>query len=97
VATLDAGKFFGEMSLMTGEPRKATVIAQQDTECFVVDRALFHEILIKKGSLVGEIGKLLAERQSALEGKRDDLTAQAARQSTQQALLTRIKGFFGIT
>jgi small-conductance mechanosensitive channel/CRP-like cAMP-binding protein len=97
VATLEEGKFFGEMSLMTGEPRTATVIAQQDTECFVVDRALFHEILIKKGSLVGEIGKLLAERQSALEGKRDDLTAQAARQNSQQALLTRIKGFFGIT
>jgi CRP-like cAMP-binding protein len=97
VATLDAGMFFGEMSLMTGEPRQATVIAQEDTECYVVDRALFHAILVKKASLVGEIGKLLAERQTALEGKRGDLTAAAARLNTQQALLTRIKGFFGIT
>ena len=29
---LAAGDFFGEMSLLTGEPRSASVIAEDDTE-----------------------------------------------------------------
>jgi small-conductance mechanosensitive channel/CRP-like cAMP-binding protein len=96
VATLSDGQFFGEMSLMTGEPRRATVVATRDTECYVVDRALFHDILQRKDALVGEIGKLLGERQSALDGQREGLTAEAARLGSQQALLSRIKSFFGI-
>jgi small-conductance mechanosensitive channel/CRP-like cAMP-binding protein len=97
VAVLRTGQFFGEMSLMTGEPRKATVVAKGDAECYVVDRALFHEILQKKGSLVDEIGKLLVERQSALEGQREGLTAEAARMNAQNDLLGRMKRFFGLS
>ncbi len=97
VAELSEGQFFGEMSLMTGEPRSATVVAKTGTECYVVDKALFHEILHEKESLVGVIGKLLHEREMELKGERDDLTHEAAaRLNAQQALLTRIKSFFGI-
>jgi small-conductance mechanosensitive channel/CRP-like cAMP-binding protein len=96
VATLHAGQFFGEMSLMTGEPRHATVIAKGDAECYVIDRALFHDVLESKRSLVEEISTLLHKREMELKGEQADLSADAARRSAQQeALLGRIKSFFG--
>ena len=41
IATLGDGQFFGEMSLMTGESRTATVVAKTDVECYVVDKEAF--------------------------------------------------------
>jgi CRP-like cAMP-binding protein len=46
VATLTAGHFFGEMSLLRGEPRKADVIADGGAlECLQLDRDRFVELL----------------------------------------------------
>jgi CRP-like cAMP-binding protein len=97
VAALKAGDFFGEMSLMTGEPRHATVVAKGDAECYVVDRAIFQDILQRKESLVAEIGRLLHQREMELKGEQEGLSADAAaRTLAQSALLGRIKTFFGL-
>ena len=45
VATLTAPDFFGEMGLMTGEPRKADVVAKTDVECFRLPQATFETVL----------------------------------------------------
>ena len=37
VATIEAGGYFGEMSLLTGEPRTATVLAVGDTTVLELD------------------------------------------------------------
>jgi small-conductance mechanosensitive channel/CRP-like cAMP-binding protein len=98
LATLGPGDFFGEMSLMTGDPRRADVVAKSDVQCYVVERAPFQEILQKNAALVGEIGKLFAEREAMLKGQREGLTAEAARARVDhQALLGRIMSFFGLT
>jgi CRP-like cAMP-binding protein len=98
VATLQAGQFFGEMSLMTGEPRRATVVAKNDAECYVIDRALFQEILHKNASLAGRIVQLLSEREMRNKIEREGLSAAAERlHADHQALLGRIKSFFGLT
>ncbi|OGQ11456.1 MAG: hypothetical protein A2138_07265, partial [Deltaproteobacteria bacterium RBG_16_71_12] len=44
VARIGAGSFFGEMSLMTGEPRSATVVAITDVECYRLDAAAFRDL-----------------------------------------------------
>ncbi len=45
VAVVDAGDFFGEMSLLTGEPRSASLKGLEDTECYRLNREAFDDIL----------------------------------------------------
>jgi small-conductance mechanosensitive channel/CRP-like cAMP-binding protein len=98
VATLGAGEFFGEMSLLTGEPRRATVVAKGDVECYVIDRAPFEQILRRNARLAEEIGRLLSEREMRNKIEREGLSAEAARvHADHQALLSRIKDFFGLS
>jgi CRP-like cAMP-binding protein len=95
VATIGVGEFFGEMSLMTGEPRRATIVARVDVDCYVLDRSAFQEIIEKNASLVPEIGKLFAERELNLKAQREGLMLEASRANAEhQALLGRIKAFF---
>lgn len=98
VATLGEGECFGEMSLMTGEPRRATVVAATDAECYVIDRGLFQQILQRNAALAEEIGKLLSEREMRNKIDREGLSAESARvQADHQALLSRIRSFFGLS
>jgi CRP-like cAMP-binding protein len=97
VAKLSAGQFFGEMSLMTGAPRSATVCATSDVDCYVLNRAIFQQLLDKNPSILGEVGRLFAEREVKLKMDREGLSAEAARQHVAgQDLMGRIKSFFGI-
>ncbi len=95
VAVLEAGSFFGEMSLMTGEPRRATVVAKGDAECYVIDKPLFNDVIHNQAALIEEVARLLAERQAALASQQSDGKA-ASEPGAQQALLGRIKSFFGL-
>ena len=45
VNILHAGDSFGEMSLLTGEPRVASLRALEDTDCYRLDRDAFEDIL----------------------------------------------------
>jgi small-conductance mechanosensitive channel/CRP-like cAMP-binding protein len=97
VATLPAGEFFGEMGLMTGEPRTATVVATTDVECFRLDKEAFHDILRRRPEIAEDISHILARRRVELDGIREDLNEEAIRQRmrhTQHDFLNRIRGFF---
>lgn len=48
IATLSSGETFGEMSLISQEPRTATVIALEDTKLFVMNEHLFQKLLTKR-------------------------------------------------
>lgn len=45
IATLRAGDFFGELSLLDGEPRSATAVAVEATETLSLPRNVFRELL----------------------------------------------------
>ncbi|MFH1453728.1 MAG: mechanosensitive ion channel family protein [Armatimonadota bacterium] len=55
--------FFGEMSLLTGDPRSATVSAIEDCEVLVLDKEDLRELLEKNENVRDGISKILAERQ----------------------------------
>jgi small-conductance mechanosensitive channel/CRP-like cAMP-binding protein len=99
VAALDSGDFFGETSLLTGEPRTASVIALAETEVVVVDKADFAEVLAADTGILEGLSMALESRmrnlaeQVAAAGADADLARQPPQRA---ALLTRIRGFFGV-
>jgi CRP-like cAMP-binding protein len=95
VAVLASGQFFGEMSLMTGESRAATVVAKTDCECYIVDKEAFQEILVERPELAGTISDILAHRQIALDGASAE-AALASQTVQKNQLRSKIAAFFGI-
>jgi CRP-like cAMP-binding protein/CheY-like chemotaxis protein len=62
LAHIASGNYFGEMSLLTGEPRSATVIAAEDTETFVLEKEDFDVILEKYPSISIAMSKIMSQR-----------------------------------
>jgi small-conductance mechanosensitive channel/CRP-like cAMP-binding protein len=99
VARLRAGDFFGEMSLMTGEPRAATVEAISDVKCYRLGAAHFKSIIAARPDIANHVAEILAERKLGLDAARDELDEESRRTRFDQqkvALLTRIRDFFGL-
>jgi CRP-like cAMP-binding protein len=64
---LRPGDFFGEMSLLDGEPRSATITATTDVRLLVVDRSRFWRLLDETPDLVRRILAVLSRRVRRLE------------------------------
>src|ERR1043165_2108770 len=52
---LISGQFFGEVALLTGAPRNATVVATQPSTLLSLDIVHFHELLARQPELAGII------------------------------------------
>src|SRR5213596_413028 len=68
VATLNAGDCFGEMSLLTGEPRSATVRADGDCYVMEIGKPIMAEVLRDAPSCLEKLSELLAQRKLETEG-----------------------------
>ena len=97
---LGPGDFFGEISLMTGAPRSATVAALEDTELLEVEKGDLRPLFQENPDLGDAISRALAERQeattlhladSAAEREKQD---QAAIESSASQILVSIRRFF---
>ncbi len=99
VARLRAGSFFGEMSLLTGAPRSATVTALTHLECYRLDKEVFQEILRGAPMIAEQIAEVLAQRTGGLDSARHELDDEALRRQVAVArkdILARICNFFGV-
>jgi CRP-like cAMP-binding protein/small-conductance mechanosensitive channel len=99
VAELKAPSFFGEMALMTGAPREATVIALTDVECLRVDKDDFREVLARRPEMAKEMSIVLAQRRVELVAVRDNLDAEAKKRkmvTEGSRILESIRDFFGL-
>ncbi len=97
VGVVHAGDVFGEMGLMTGEPRFATVTATTDAVCYKLDRAGFAAAMQRRPELAEEISHVLARRKIELDAARAGLAASASLdkiKATEGDLLRRIRNFF---
>jgi small-conductance mechanosensitive channel/CRP-like cAMP-binding protein len=93
IATIDSGGFFGEMSLLTGEPHSATVRAMEDTSVIIIDKENFSKILTDNPSISVQLGEILAERQKELAEEAGRIVAAAPSSSN---MIAKIKSFFRI-
>ncbi len=94
VARLGPGGFFGEMSLLTGEPRAATVRAIRDVRAIVVAPDALRPELDGDTDVVTRLGKVLAQRQVALEVVAQRRLAPQGIEERTGRLLERIRAFF---
>jgi CRP-like cAMP-binding protein len=95
VALLRAGNVFGEMGMMTGEPRRATVTARTDVECYRLDKAGFEGIVRARPDIAHAISGVLASRDAQLV---EVLATEAAsgRAAPREAMLARVRRFFAL-
>lgn len=99
VATLGAGDFFGEMGLLTGEPRAATVVALTDMECYRLDKAGFEQIIRERPAIAESISAILAARQQEREAvimQAHEGHGVAAEAGLRAAIVGKIKTFFNL-
>jgi small-conductance mechanosensitive channel/CRP-like cAMP-binding protein len=97
LARLGPRAFFGEMALLTGAERTATVVALQPTHFFVIDRDAFRETLERNPRIAERISETLAQRQQQLEATHAALREAAAQsmEDEKHQILARIRDFFG--
>jgi CRP/FNR family transcriptional regulator len=67
--TLGAGEPFGEMALLDGHPRAASVVAVEDTECLAMTRWDFNAELQTNPSIALAMLPILSKRIRKLEGE----------------------------
>ena len=99
IARLMEGQFFGEMALLTGERRSATIEAATDVDLFMIDKPAFQDILAANPTIAVDISTLLSERRDALTHAEDDLTAPLPTPHAGELkndILGRIRAYFGL-
>jgi len=97
VDTLGAGSFFGEMSLLTGAPRSATVRAVEDAEVVPVTVEAFRRIVARNPAVIGAVTEVISHRRSRLDAAIHEAEAEvAARLAEHNDLLGRVRSFFGV-
>lgn len=95
IATLHEGEFFGEISLLLGTPRTATVRTMEDSILFVVERHDLQKLLVEQPKLADRIAQKLSERQQALRDL-GLLDGDSLEQTPFLKIRKRIQVLFGI-
>src|SRR5467141_151178 len=98
VATLSAGNCFGEMSLLTGERRTATVRAETDCQVMEISKPVMAEVLRDSPDCLERLSELLAKRKMETEGLLKEAVShsQSARKEREYraTFLHRLQTFF---
>jgi CRP-like cAMP-binding protein len=103
---MSRGNYFGEMALLTGEPRSATVYAITDAELLTVEKEGLRAVMVANASVEEVISRVLARRQLRTEKAREE--AEGTRVSKEESaagpagrleqiseqLLRKIQAFF---
>jgi small-conductance mechanosensitive channel/CRP-like cAMP-binding protein len=93
VAHLHSGDVFGEMSLLTGEPRSATVAAENDCELLEIDADGFRRLVLTNPTMLDRVTTATAARRQELNRHRDEHAIHVVTADTMQSLLSRVKSF----
>jgi small-conductance mechanosensitive channel/CRP-like cAMP-binding protein len=99
VAKLNAGDCFGEMSLLTGERRSATVRAQGDCYVMEISKPVMADIIRESPDCLRQLSEILARRKMETEGvlKAAGSEEEAAKEREYRAtFMIRLRDFFAL-
>ena len=99
IDSLQAPTLIGEMGLMTGTPRSASVVAKTEVLAFRLDKASFQYVLQQRPELAVEMSHLLSNRLGVLENLQQQLDGEllaANLSQNQNSLLVKIRQFFSL-
>jgi len=96
VAILGEGDYFGEMALLTGEPRTATIVAECDVEAYILRKQAFRDVLIQAPGILEEISRTVVQRKAMNEREASLVanTPSSNPKEEQENFLSRIQRFF---
>jgi len=92
VAITEKGGYFGEMSLLTGDPRTASVIAIGDVRVLEIDAEIFRQLGDVSPQAVEQVGIAAAARRAELAAARSSSTA-AGMVEAPNNILARMRRF----
>jgi small-conductance mechanosensitive channel len=104
VGELKRGDFFGEMSLLTGEERTATVGCAESGVLYALDKKHFGEIILSRPELSNKLASVASKRVSSnlsqlskyiSEDEQAKLDDREKNVKVKKAILTQMKEFFG--
>ena len=93
VARLRNGDVFGEMSLLTGEARTATVTAATDCDLIEIDADGFRAVVMANPSVLEHVTSVAAARREGLDRHREAHAETASTTEIRQSLLKRVRQF----
>lgn len=97
LASLGPGQFLGEMSLLTGDPRSATVRADGPCDVLVLTKRRLAPLLEERPELAEVLSEALlarrAETEATVESRRES-SATGPTPEEEQSILGRIRDFF---
>jgi small-conductance mechanosensitive channel/CRP-like cAMP-binding protein len=88
-----AGGFFGEMSLLTGDPRTATVTAVTDCELVEIGAEAFRRVVMADAAVVEKVSAAVTARRIELEQHRVTKATSSAPMEPMQTLAARVRRF----
>ena len=97
VGNLVAGDCFGEISLLTGEPRTATVLATLDCEVLEIEKETMGTLLREHPELAESLSETVVARRSATQTQLASAPANGddpERIATKEGFLRRLRKFF---
>jgi potassium-dependent mechanosensitive channel len=95
IAVRRAGEFIGEMSLLMGTPRTATLRTLEETILFVVDRGNLQSLLTQHQGLADKIAQELSQRQEALKSLGIGVNVMTKEETPFEQIRKRIRSIFG--
>lgn len=98
VGKVRPGEFFGEMSLLTGLPRSATVLAVTTAVAFEIAKEHVAPLLESRPSVAETLSTMAAERQVAMANTsvQSDAAPEKDVQTVADKILSGIRRFFGL-
>jgi CRP-like cAMP-binding protein len=93
VARISAGGFFGEMSLLTGDPRTATVSTTQDTLLIEIPAESFRRVALDHPAVLDAISTAVIARRAGLDKTRAATLGDSALRDQSSTLLSRVRRF----